>query len=160
VLEEKEHSAAFARLAQSLSDGSLRIAPADRHALVEDAESLPDFVAYVHAGELDVAREFGAYAAAANVPEAARLFQQIQIEEEGHEGGLWDVLIAMIPDEKQARTLVRQARRRRWWEAWKQLGRNMGDVVSSIWLGALYLIFGPLILIASRRRLIEGRSRR
>ena len=156
LLEEKEHAYLFRDLVRRLPGGRAPIAQAERKALIDEEGGLSAFLAYVCAGEMDIAREFEAYAKASSVPEARALFEHVLCDEDGHHDVLWNTLVDELGDEVEAKVLLGRARRQRIWRAWLRFSKRMGDTLLGVWLFAIYLVFGPLLFVASRRRVLEG----
>lgn len=153
LLEEMEHAARFRELAARLPGGRVARPTAERHAMIEDGDGLVAFLAYAHAGELDISLEFDAYARAATVPEARTLFREIAADEDDHHHVLWKTLIDATRSEETAHKLVRAARRKRAWKAWLRFSKRLGDAFLGFWLSLIYLLFGWLLVLPSRRRL-------
>ncbi len=158
LLEEMEHSERFQRLADGMGQGRVGVAPARRTSLATDTSSLRAFIAYVHAGELDISHEFDAYGRAAGVPAISGTFEALREDEEGHQSGLWSALRKLTRSDSEARSLVRRARWRRLYRSWLSVSKQLGDAMLALWLGLAYLLMGPLAVWSSRARMRSGHA--
>jgi len=121
------------------------------------AAGLADFLAYAHVGEMDVFDQFDSYAAGIGTCDAQSVFREAKLDEDGHVGLTWNLLVAVSGSAKAAARLVFRARVKRVWEAWLRLGKGFGEVPLTVVLSALYLVFGLLLVIPMRLRLAAGR---
>jgi len=117
------------------------------------AAGLADFLAYAHVGEIDVFDQFDSYAAGIGNCPAQAVFRESKLDEDGHVGLTWNLLVAVTGSEKKARLLIWKTRARRIWEAWLRLGKGMGELPLTLILLALYCTFGLLTVLPLRRRL-------
>lgn len=156
LLEEREHASLFTELVERRG-GRVRLSAENgRTSLLEQEGTLPAFLAYVHAGELDIAHEFGAYARAVPDDDVRKVFEHIKEEEDGHHSNLQGALLAIYPDPVKAAALVSRARRRRTWRAFQRGSKRIGDAFLAVWLVALYIVLGPFCVFQGRRRLARS----
>ena len=120
------------------------------------ADGLADFLAYAHVGEMDVFDQFDSYAAGIGSCDAQSVFREAKLDEDGHVGLTWDLLVVVTGSEKKARRKVLEARAKRIWEVWLRLGKSMGEIPLHVILSSLYLVFGLICVIPMRRRLAAG----
>lgn len=146
LLEEMEHSDAFLRVAQDLAEQRLRTAPEARVALVNSAADIPYFLAFAHESERAICAQFNGYARACErYEEAAAVFKAIAIDEAKHEREARESLIALIGDERTARSLVLKVKLRKTYAAWMRGSMRIGDLMFALWFGVVYAVFGPLL---------------
>ncbi|MFZ5478004.1 MAG: hypothetical protein ACOZNI_14615 [Myxococcota bacterium] len=151
ALEEAHHASEFRAVALAVAD-ALPPKPLPARAPIYVPETgLAEFVAYAYVGELDVFRQFDAYAAGIGDPDARRVFREAKLDELGHVGLTWGLLTGVEPV-AAANRRVRWIRLRRLWDTWLRFGKALGDVNAAVVLGALYAIFGAPLGLLSRRR--------
>lgn len=152
LLEESEHASLFTELVNKRN--GLVPPPEDgRHSLLDQEGELAAFLAYVQAGELDIAQEFEAYAKAVPDEDVRTVFQHIMTEEDGHQSSLWLALLDVTGSESKAHQLVGRARRRRAWRAFLRFSKRLGDSLLGLWLTIVYVVAGPFCVLQGRRRL-------
>jgi len=158
ALEELHHAAEFDRVSRGLVPAQPP-RPFMERAPIFDPDApggaLAAFAAYAHVGEVDVFDQFSAYAAGIGDGEARGVFREARLDERGHAGMTWDILVEATGDERAARRLVWRTRGRRAYEAWLRFSKSIGEVTTGLLLTVLYAIFGALFALPARRRL-EG----
>ncbi len=152
LLEECEHASLFTALVEK-RHGTVPPPQNGRLSLLDQEGELGAFLAYVQAGELDIAHEFEAYARAVPDADVRKVFEHIQTEEDGHQSSLWAALLDVTGSEPRAHQLVARARRRRAWRAFLRFSKRLGDGLLGIWLTLVYVVMGPFCAIQGRRRI-------
>ncbi len=153
LLEEREHTSLFVGLVEARGGRVVLSSDGGRTSLLDQENGLAEFLAYVQAGEHDIAQEFQEYAQAVGAADVRAVFDHIQEEEDGHHSTLWQALLAVAGSQERAHQLVRRARRRRGWRTFLRAGKRMGDAFLGLWLTVIYVALGPLSVFAGRRRL-------
>jgi rubrerythrin len=113
------------------------------------------FIAFVHLAERRGERQFRALAAHfAGEPELADLFARIGRDERFHVA-YSGALLRRWRRELRAREVRRALWRIRWErarDAWRRMGRVLGDGTSRLLLGLLYLVVLPVFALLARRQ--------
>lgn len=153
LLEEREHTSLFVALVEARGARVRFDSDGGRSSLLDQESGLPEFLAYVQAGEHDIAEEFQAYGRAVDASDVREVFEHIQEEEDGHHSTLWQALLAVAGSEERAHQLVRRARRRRAWRTFLRASKRMGDAFLALWLTVFFVLLGPFFALQGRRRL-------
>lgn len=154
ALEEVHHASEFARVSRALCPVAPRPPLAEREPLCgDDPQGVPRFLAYAHVGERDVFDQFDAYAAGIGEGDAQRVFRESKLDELGHVGLTWSLLVEATGEPGRARRMIWSARFRRAWESWVRFSGGLGAVTSGILLAAGWAIATALLAIPARRRL-------
>ena len=119
-----------------------------------------EFLAFVWVAECRGAQQFDVYAALMSEdPESCEMFEEIANDERFHIAYSRAELdrYAETGQARAVRSAVFRVRRRRLGQAWLRLSVVMGDFMSKLWLGLLYvLVIGPTSIFA---RLTEQQPR-
>lgn len=156
AMDEARHAAAFRDASRALAppdaEAEYRLIHARRQNLFART-SLTEFLAFVYLaerrGELQfqvLRRHF------ADQPELEALFASVAKDERFHvvySGQLLDGLRRQ-GRRREVLTALLKVRARRAWEAWRRAGRVLGDAVSRLFLGAVYLLALPLFALVAR----------
>jgi hypothetical protein len=154
ALEEVHHASEFARVARGLCPVAPRPPLAERQPLCgDDPAGVPRFLAYAHVGEQDVFDQFDAYAAGIGEGDAQRVFRESKLDELGHVGLTWSMLVEATGDAARARRMVWRARLRRAWESWLRFSTGIGAVTSGVLLAAAWAIATMFLALPARSRL-------
>lgn len=153
ALEELHHAGIFARLARQHADRPPSADTPGRTQIYDPGRGLPDFGARMFVGEADVYAEFLDYATAAPQDSVRSAFLEIRGDEEDHQDLAYDELVKMVGSRAEAARMIRRVRRERRFEAWTRFGKAVGEITSSLLLSVAYLLFGPFVSRACRRRL-------
>ncbi|WP_316235392.1 MULTISPECIES: ferritin-like domain-containing protein [unclassified Bradyrhizobium] len=156
AMEEMNHAELFTRLADRFSVQVPHPATPPRRQLFADARSVAAFEAYHYVGELDVFEQFSAYARAAPPGPVRDTFLLIRADEEGHQLAARADLVQLAGSEAQATKLVRKVRLERFVEALSRGANAVGDVVSTLLLAGVFVLFGPFMVLRCRRKLKEA----
>lgn len=152
AVEEMGHADAFAALARAHAARPLPPPRAERRALLTRDEELPEFLAYIHAGEREVSRELLLYARAAGDREEFRaLLEAIRGEEAGHAEDMRAALDAAGGG--SVARIARRIRLRRLRESLGRLAVRLGDMAGTLLYGLVYVLTAPIVAGAARRRL-------
>jgi hypothetical protein len=88
---------------------------------------------------------------------AARVFNAISDDELEHEREARASLTVLIGSKRRVQYLIFRVRLNKAFAAWLRGSRYIGDVVSTIWFGAIYLVFAPLMMNSCRK---DSRAKR
>jgi rubrerythrin len=156
AMDEARHAALFRDAARTLGptagDSEYRLIHARRQNLFARM-SLTEFIAFVYLaerrGELQfqvLRRHFD------DQPELEGLFARVAKDERFHVVYSAQLLDGMRRDGRrgEVRTALLKVRARRAWEAWRRAGRVLGDVMSRVFLSAVYLLTLPLFAAVAR----------
>lgn len=146
LLEEMEHSDGFLEVAHQLARERFQGGSGARSVLVKSADDIPYFLAFAHESEKSICAQFNGYArACSHLPAAAEVFRGIAIDEAKHEREARASLLAAVGSETTVRRLVWQVKFKKAYASWLRGSRHIGDAIFALWLGAVYLLFGPLL---------------
>ncbi len=155
ALEEIHHASEFERVASSYCPELPPRPLPERDPLFvreDGVDGLATFLAYAHVGEVDVFDQFASYAAGIGDCEARSVFREAKLDENGHVGLTWELLVPLL-GEAAARRRVWRIRGRRIYEAWLRFSTALGEIPSGALLGAIYYVFGAVLAQPLRRRL-------
>jgi rubrerythrin len=155
ALEEVHHAALFAEAARQQAQAPIHLPTEERVAIYDPQKGLQHFYAFVYVGEKDVYDQFDAYAAAIEVASVKRIFSDLKEDEDGHMQFAEHRLAALGAKEAVIVCQVRAVRRRRVLESWARGWRRVSDLVTTLLLSALYLVFG-MFTYASCRRVLHS----
>lgn len=155
ALEEIGHNQLFLSLVEKESN-SLRKEPVmQRNPLLDGSyESLVDYMAYTHAGESEINKDFPVYAES-DVPDHVReAFRQLKAEEEGHEDFTATALLELLRnDEKHFHWIVRTKKWKRSWQQFNSIMERFGELPMKIILVIVYFVAGLFVWLPMSRRM-------
>ncbi len=153
ALEEMSHAEGFSRLAARYAPRALPLPREARSPLIERADQLGEFLAYIYVGERDVYAEFDDYSRAARRADIEAHLAAIQADEAGHHEDAERTMLSLFGSAERFARLQRQARWRRFRESANRVSTWSGRIVSGLLLGILYFVAGALLTVPARRRL-------
>jgi hypothetical protein len=164
ALEEVHHATLFAEAAENQSRTLIQLPVEERIAIYDSREGLQNFYAFVYVGEKDVYEQFDAYAAAIGVESVKNIFVHLKADEDGHMRFAEQRLASMDAKRYAVLRQVRTIRRRRLLQSWVRGWRRTSDLGATLFLSAVYFVFGALAFTSCRRAqdsaLTAGRGRR
>jgi len=151
ALEEISHAEEFRHFYRQYTGAKIRRMQEEKRILFGKNETWRLF-AFCLVGENDAAERFGKIAAQNFSPELNRLLKRILADEKGHQKKAETLLAECGVSETAMNREILAIRLRRLREAWLRSGRQIADLVASIILTVVYLLFsGPFCMIARRR---------
>lgn len=155
--DEARHTRMFKRRAAELGAGfgtpdrvEARVAPAGLFAALGEL----DFLAFVHHGETRALEELEArrfVLRAAGDTRSADLLDAILVDERRHAAYTWQLLVELVGG-TDARQRVRRQRLREAGRLFRRRGLLLVRPVLTVALLALYLVTGPILALAARKR--------
>ncbi len=155
MLDEARHARMFALRSSELRLGegkqSLGFPVADTEDLFVSLGEVR-FLAFVHRGESRGRRQFETYRdwfERQGDRKSQALFNAIIRDEARHESYTYDLLVELAGSPARARAELRAASLWEKWRTWRRLGRFLAEKAYFVLMGLIYLVSGPLTLLAT-----------
>ena len=145
VVEEFKHAGYFHQAAHSLATDRIRSVEEPRTLLINRPEDMCEFLAFAHVSEKAIHSQFNVYASSCGIPAVSDIFNNISVEEAGHESEAHKHLKRAAGSNGAASLAVWKARSKRGIEAWKRIAEPFGGLMFHVIFAVTFLVFGPLL---------------
>jgi hypothetical protein len=156
AIEEAHHAERFRVLANRYAKVPLSSEGRARQKLYDPSCGLAAFEASHFRGEAKVFADFLAYSRAVGDDETKNMFLEIRGDEGEHQKLALAELVRLTGSPRAARMLLWRVRLKSGWDAWIRLAESIGDTLSSIVLGAIYFVAGPILFGLCRARILKA----
>lgn len=154
-LEEESHADEFASIYGRYSPTPMQAKHYEREEIYTGDGAAWRLLAFVNVGEKDATERFKLIADAVGDGPLRDSLGRIVDDESGHVDLTHDMLLRMGATEAEIRGARLRVRLSRAWERWMRAGKRVVDVVATALLSAVYLLAGPFVARAARRRLAQ-----
>ncbi len=161
ALEEVHHASEFERMSVECATSLVHKSKPERTALWDPRKPFAHFLAYVYVGESDVYQQFSAYSSAIKEAMTGQknrrtFFDEAKEDEDGHLTLAKRALFKEFGSRRLAEREILKIRIRRAYQTWLRTSKKIGEFSTTLILGLIYFLAGPIFFLPCRRRLNYG----